>query len=139
MTRPVNYRNFQMEDRDTLYLPKMLNTVSVMGEVFNPATFQHDERRPEVRHYLDLSGGMKENADKKRLYVIRANGSVVGGKRRNITSYDLQPGDAVVVPQKIRYVSGYRVFMDTIAAVFQVVSTAAVVITAIATMQSLSN
>jgi len=138
MTRPESYRDFQLEDGDTLYIPPMLNTVSVMGEVFNPATFQHDSRNPHVRYYVDLSGGMKENADRKRLYVIRANGSVVGGKRRNITGYRLQPGDAVVVPQKIRYISAYRIFMDTIAAVFQVVSTAAVVITAIATMQKLA-
>jgi protein involved in polysaccharide export with SLBB domain len=139
LTSPRSYRDFQLEDGDTLMVPKMLNTVSVMGEVFNPMTFQHDSRRPDVRHYLSLSGGMKETADKNNIYVIRANGSVVSGKRRNILAYDLQPGDAVVVPQKIRYVSGYKVFMETVGAIFQIVSTAAIIITAIATIHALRN
>ncbi|MBD3390384.1 MAG: hypothetical protein GF418_00075 [Chitinivibrionales bacterium] len=138
LTDRRSYDDFLLEDGDTLYVPKLLNTVSVMGEVFNPATFQHDPRRPHVRHYLGQSGGIKETADGKNIYVIRANGSVVAGRRRNITAYRLQPGDAVVVPQKIRYVSGYKVFMETVNAVFQVVSTAAVVITAIATVQALN-
>jgi protein involved in polysaccharide export with SLBB domain len=137
LTRPRSYRDFLLEDGDTLYVPQLLTTVSVMGEVFNPITFQHDPRSPRVQQYLDLSGGLRDNADRKNVFVVRANGTVVSGKGRRIERYRLQPGDAVIVPTKIRYVSGYRVFMETVGAVFQIVSTAAVVITAIAAVQGM--
>ena len=104
-----------------------MGTVSVMGEVINASTYQHNPRQPKVKHYLELSGGIKDNADKKKIYVVRANGSVETGRRRNVKRYDLRPGDVIVVPQKIRYVSGYRVFMETIDAVYKLAITAAVV------------
>jgi protein involved in polysaccharide export with SLBB domain len=129
LSEPRSYENFMLENGDTLFVPKTMNTVSVMGEVFNPSTFQHDPRHPRSRHYVSLSGGTNENANRRKVYIVRANGGVVSGSRREIRNYSLSPGDAVIVPQKIRYVSGYRVFTETIDAIYKVAMTAAVVIT----------
>ncbi len=52
--------------------------------------------------YIDRSGGTTQKADKKRIYVVRANGDVVSGERsgwfRRSQSADIQPGDTIVVP-----------------------------------------
>jgi len=129
LTDRKSYENFMLEDGDTLFVPKTMNTVSVMGEVFNPATFQLDMRKAEVRNYLSQAGGFKETADRRSVYVVRANGSVISAKHARIQSYRLSPGDVVVVPQKLRYVSGYKVFTETVDAVYKVAMTAAVVFT----------
>jgi hypothetical protein len=59
-----------------------------------------------ARWYLSQSGGPTAMANKKEIFVIRADGSVVGshgnlsmwsGQDLNAT---LAPGDAVVVPEK---------------------------------------
>jgi len=117
MTQPGSYASFALEDRDTLIIPREMHTVSVLGEVFNPATFQLDERKNAAGHYVQLAGGYKQYADGRNTYVIKANGSVVTRKMANINGYPLQPGDAVVVPQKIRFSNNFRMFVDTLSAI----------------------
>ncbi|POO76299.1 hypothetical protein C1T30_43965, partial [Bacillus sp. MBGLi97] len=64
-----NYDDFALEDGDTLEIPRNLNTVSVLGEVYNPSTFKYDIRNASVGSYIEAAGGIKENADKKHIYV----------------------------------------------------------------------
>ena len=87
----------------------------------------------KVKNYLRLSGGFKQNADKKNIYVIKANGTVVSNKMTNIMNYQTEPGDAIVVPKKLRVVSAYKIFMETIDAVFKVVAIAVPIITLVIT------
>ena len=60
-----------------------------------------------VATYLRQAGGPTEMANKKDIYIIRANGSVVGHGARsslwggNILSTTLRRGDTIVVPEKI--------------------------------------
>ena len=63
---------------------------------------------------------MNENADKNNVYIIKANGSVITNKISNVKHYRLQPGDAVVVPYKIKYSNPHKRFVDTADAVFKV-------------------
>jgi hypothetical protein len=52
--------------------------------------------------YIAKSGGATQKADKKRIYVVRANGDVVSGGRsgwfRRSQSVQMHPGDTIVVP-----------------------------------------
>ena len=50
--------------------------------------------------YLRMSGGTTKKADKKRIYVVRANGSVETGSNSRWfgSTGDIRPGDTVVVP-----------------------------------------
>jgi hypothetical protein len=64
------------------------------------------------------------------VYVFKANGSIVTNRNVNIMEVSLAPGDVVVVPQKIEYQNNFKVFMDTITAIFQI----ATILTAIATL-----
>jgi hypothetical protein len=50
--------------------------------------------------YIGLSGGTTQKADDKRIYVVRANGSVEtgSGSRWFQSAGSIQPGDTIVVP-----------------------------------------
>jgi len=52
--------------------------------------------------YIARSGGITQKADRKRIYVVRANGDVVSGERRGwfrrSQSVQMRPGDTIVVP-----------------------------------------
>ena len=84
---------------DRLIVPRMTQEVSVLGEVQNPTSHVYRARltRDDV---IALSGGFTSRADKKRAYVVRADGSVIGGKGWWFRSNNVPvgPGDSVIVP-----------------------------------------
>lgn len=112
-----------LEDGDSITIPAVPTTVSVLGEVFTPGDFLLTERR--VGDYLDLSGGLKDSGELSEAYLIRANGTVVARKQDrqlfglfNTFGWTaVQPGDAVVVPPKLERVAFMRNLKD-IAQVF---------------------
>jgi protein involved in polysaccharide export with SLBB domain len=131
MTAPANYKDFNLEDGDTIFVPKPSGTVSVIGEVFNAATFKFEGGRTKAGFYLEQAGGLKENADRKNMYVIKANGSVVSNQKVDVMDVTLAPGDAIVVPQKIEFVNKFKYFMDTLDAIFKIASVLAILATLI--------
>ncbi len=124
LTENNNIASLLLEDGDVLYVPKNLQTVSVIGEVYNPATFRHRGDGDRVRRYIDLSGGVKPSARKRDVYVVRANGSVVSRRMARVMRYRLSPGDVVVVPQKVTYNARYRRFANTLDAILKVTTIA---------------
>jgi len=129
-----NYSDFYLEDGDELHVPRTSNTVSVVGEVFNPSTFKYEKHNRKVSDVIETAGGMKKNADKKRVYIIKANGKIVTNKSIKILSSNLEPGDAVVVPQKIKYSKG---FAESIKVVFETLGALTTVVTLIVALKSL--
>jgi protein involved in polysaccharide export with SLBB domain len=95
--------DIQVRGGDILYIPKRPNFVMVDGAVFNATgiTFKPGK---SASYYLQQAGGPTSMADKKNIFVIRADGSVVGGKgglfNGGALEAQLQPGDMVVVPDK---------------------------------------
>lgn len=130
-----NYKDFFLEDGDELYVPRTINTVSVMGEVFNPSTFKYEPQHSLVSNIIETAGGMKKNADKKRIYIIKANGKIITNKNINILSSFLEPGDAIVVPQKIKY----NRFNETAQAIFQTLGALTTVVALIVSLKSLND
>jgi protein involved in polysaccharide export with SLBB domain len=114
--------SFLLETDDFLFVPKRHNTVTVIGEVFNPATFAVDNNSDRTDTYLRKTGGLKQSADKKSIYIITANGSVVSQKMTKVKRYNLKPGDVVVVPQKIDVNQGYRAFIQTLDVISKLVT-----------------
>jgi polysaccharide export outer membrane protein len=88
---------------DTLVVPKKPSHVMVMGQVFNPTAVSYRPGR-SAKWYLSQSGGPTQLANKKAIFVIRADGSVIGTNESlwggNSLEATLQPGDTVVVPEK---------------------------------------
>jgi polysaccharide export outer membrane protein len=121
---------FPLEDGDTFYIPPRLSTVSVAGEVYNANAFRYE---PGVRliSYLNAAGGVTRSADQKRMFVIRADGTVVSRQSRTIHSHGnyenlrLLPGDAIVVPEKLRVSSAMNEFLQTSQFMSQLALTAA--------------
>jgi protein involved in polysaccharide export with SLBB domain len=85
---------------DELLVPDQRQEVTVLGEV-QYATSHVFERALNRDEYIDKSGGLSQRADKKRIYVVRANGEVVantGSWFSRGSGSEIQPGDSIVVP-----------------------------------------
>ena len=88
---------------DTLVIPKRPSFVMVSGQVFNPTAVAYRPGK-SAAWYLSQSGGPTKVADRKSIFVIRADGSIIGGRNSlwsgSSLRSTLQPGDTVVVPEK---------------------------------------
>jgi polysaccharide biosynthesis/export protein len=95
--------DLEVRTGDTLVIPKRPSFVLVTGQVFNTTAVSYRPGK-SARWYLSQSGGPTKVADKKSIFVIRADGSVIGAKESlwsgRSLSASLQPGDTVVVPEK---------------------------------------
>lgn len=97
----ITTENTVLFDGDTIIVPKNPNTINVLGDVLNPIAFGFSDSLT-VNSAIELAGGFQEYADKKRVYVIKANGLVVRASRNVFGGrIRLEPGDSVVVPRKI--------------------------------------
>jgi protein involved in polysaccharide export with SLBB domain len=102
--RWVNTSNdIQVRAGDSIYIPKRSNTVILNGSVYNPTAIAYKPGH-SAGWYLHQAGGPTNMANKKAAFVIRADGSVVGGSgglfTGGVDKADMRPGDMVVVPQK---------------------------------------
>lgn len=96
-----------LRDGDQLFVPELQSAVTVIGEVQYPSSHNF---RPGLDSgaYIDRSGGVTSNADLKRIYVVRANGSVEMPRAgsafflRSKQALDIRPADTIVVPLKLR-------------------------------------
>ena len=93
--------NTVLFDGDTLIIPKNPNTINVLGEVLNPVAFEYS-KNINIRSAINQAGGYQQYADKRRVYIIKANG-IVKRPGRNIFAGNvaLSPGDTIVVPRKL--------------------------------------
>jgi protein involved in polysaccharide export with SLBB domain len=98
---PGSEQDVVLRDGDNLIIPKMRQEVMVIGEVQNSTShFFRDELSRD--DYLGLSGGLTRKADRGRIYIVRADGSVVSNESagwfRRSSQVAMMPGDTVVVP-----------------------------------------
>ncbi|SMF26766.1 protein involved in polysaccharide export, contains SLBB domain of the beta-grasp fold [Alteromonadaceae bacterium Bs31] len=92
--------DFQLVDGDTLEIPRFKPSVTVVGEVQFPTSHFFDKKL-SLNDYIDRSGGTKNNADKKRIYIVKANGRVYLPSNSawfRSKGHALDPGDTIVVP-----------------------------------------
>ena len=97
----VSAANTALFDGDAIIVPKVTNVVNVIGEVLNPIAFEYSERI-SINSAIVKAGGYQSYADKKRVYVIKANGMVEKAARNIFAgNSNLEPGDTIVVPRKV--------------------------------------
>lgn len=95
---PGSPQDIVLKDGDRLLIPRITQEVTVIGEVQSPTSHLYSDGLGRS-DYIALSGGITQRADKSRIYVVRADGSVVGGGNRWFSLGDsIEPGDTVVVP-----------------------------------------
>ena len=97
--------DIELRSGDVLTVPKKPGFVLVSGQVYNASAITYVPGK-NAGWYLRRAGGSTEGGNLKEVLVIRANGLVVG--RRSGEWYEpgvletkLEPGDVVVVPQKV--------------------------------------
>lgn len=100
--------NIMVEGGDKLYVPPKNPVISIMGEV-QFSSNQLFEPGMTVSDYLERAGGTKQQADKDRIYVVRADGSVMLPNNSfwfSRNQKQLEPGDTIVVPIDTDYLDG---------------------------------
>lgn len=103
-TQVKNLPDLPLQDGDSIYIPRRPGTVDVLGSVFQQNAFVYRPQRT-LTDYIKQAGGVTVTADKSEIYIIRADGSAKSGKSTGwfsgVGGEVLNPGDAVVVPEKI--------------------------------------
>ena len=127
-----------LHDGDVIYMPKLLNTVTIVGQVLNPVTVPH-KVGANFDYYLKLAGGVKKEADKSKIYVVQPNG--VSLRRKNGFQFpvlpfmpferdDILPGGTLIVPRQARPLDSIAL-VETITPVLANLSVTAASIAAI--------
>ncbi|MGA1866908.1 MAG: SLBB domain-containing protein [bacterium] len=105
--------NIILQDGDALYVPKRPDSILVFGEVYNPSAFLY-EKSKKSDEYIKLAGNVTDKADIQAIYVIKANGSVIPNRK-----IAMDPGDVIIVPEKIKYISALEITKDITQIVYQ--------------------
>jgi protein involved in polysaccharide export with SLBB domain len=110
---PMDLPAIAMEDGDRFIVPTRPSSVNVVGAVYDQNSFLFDGRR-RVKGYLQEAGGANRDADSKHAFLIRADGSVISRDAtasawgNTFDSIRLDPGDTIVVPEKVYHGSSAR-------------------------------
>ncbi|HEV2183448.1 MAG TPA: SLBB domain-containing protein, partial [Candidatus Acidoferrales bacterium] len=125
-------RDVPVRDGDILLVPKKTGYVMVNGQVFNATAISYQPGR-SAKWYLSQAGGLTPLADKKAVFVIRADGSVIAAKNNTSGWWmgdplgtTLRAGDSVIVPEKAPKIGG-RSWQTTLQAA-QVASSVALAV-----------
>jgi protein involved in polysaccharide export with SLBB domain len=135
--------DLELEDGDALNIPMMPSSVMVMGRVYNPNAILYSKDKP-LEYYLNKVGGPAENADEKRIYLVKADGSVLSRTQSSSWGFSwnsethrwvsggfmgarMEPGDTILVPEKIVRISWARELRDWTQIIFQMALGAGVI------------
>ena len=96
-----------LEDGDQIIVPRKLSTVSIFGEVLNPNTVVH-QKGYSINDYIEMSGGLKQFALKRDIYIIKGNGTIERRKRNIFLGGNkIEPGDVIIVPRSMKVAEPY--------------------------------
>ena len=102
-----------LESRDRITIPTPPQTVGIIGSVKNPSTVVY-RLGLELNDYLRQAGGITEDANKREMYVMRANGTTDSSY---LSAKEMRPGDTIVVPQKIEASPPQLALWQTVASI----------------------
>lgn len=88
--------NLDVQDGDDIYIPRISNHVSVIGEVYNEQSFVY-KKGANAKYYIKEVGGYTPNANKFRLYRVSVNGRA----EKISNGSNIEPGDTIIVPRRI--------------------------------------
>jgi hypothetical protein len=98
----------------------------VSGQVYNTEAITYMPGK-DADWYLKKAGGATQLGNRRAVFVVRADGSIVGHSSiwsgSSVMNLRMQPGDSIVVPEKI--VGGSEIWKNVIGAA-QVMSSIAI-------------
>lgn len=108
-----------LEDGDRFVVPPVPSTVGIVGAVYDPNSFVYQSHKL-AGDYLRTAGGPNRNADRRQIFIIRADGSVVSRQYldRTLWSDDkfnreaIYPGDTIIVPERLNKTTLLRGLTD---------------------------
>jgi len=112
-----------LEEGDSIHIPEDPRMVYTVGSLYNQSAFIYDKGK-DVSDYIDMSGGYTDNADKRKVYLIKANGAA--GR----TDSMLESGDTIIVPEKLERSRWLKETKDITQILYQIAVTAGVLIVA---------
>jgi len=97
------YSNFEVRNGDRIHVPKRPSSVSVVGEVLSATSVKFIPDY-QIDDYLNSAGGLNNQADQDRIYIIGPNGQAEIYKRRYLGKNNMQiiPGSTIVVSRDPR-------------------------------------
>jgi hypothetical protein len=109
-----------------------------VGRVYNPTGVVYSAANDHVGYYLKKVGGPTESADREHIFLLKADGSVVTRENaegsffvfgdRGLMSAKVEPGDSIVVPEKLIQTRLMKDFKDITQILYQIAVTAGVLI-----------
>ncbi len=110
-----------LKQGDRLLIPSITQDVTVIGEVQFPTSHLFAKKLSR-NDYIGRSGGVTQNAAKRQIYIVRANGAVLGGNQsgwfNNGRRINIEPGDTIVVPLDTRQGSKLQLWTDITQVIF---------------------
>lgn len=123
--------DIEFEDGDSLIVPAQPNSIQVMGSVYNSTAFIY-EPDASISRFIEKAGGTTRYADDKELFVLKVDGSAIARRQSGMffMSSRLEPGDTIVVPEKVERIAWMKEIKDLTQILYQIAVTAGVLIVA---------
>jgi protein involved in polysaccharide export with SLBB domain len=86
-----------LEDGDRFIIPRVPSNITVEGQVYSSNAFLY-KAGERAGVYLHQAGGPDRQADHKRMFILRADGSVVSQQYTDVRKSTIYPGDTIVIP-----------------------------------------
>ncbi len=102
MENPGSKYDLVLEENDVIRIPRLLQTVTVSGEVLYPVGIQY-EKGKSFNDYVDGAGGYTQKGLNRKAFVVYANGSAAS-TRKILFVFNkhpkIKPGSEIIVPAK---------------------------------------
>lgn len=132
---PTKTRNIVIKPGDQIVINKLDNTVKVFGNVYLNSEIPYVGGK-NLKYYLSSVGGLNENSDKKRIYIVKANGLAKATKTfLGFRKYPkVEAGCEIFVPQKIEKINTNKLTTSELAIISSAIGSITATIIAITTL-----
>ncbi|GAB3318853.1 SLBB domain-containing protein [Larkinella ripae] len=132
LQKPTDSGNLLLLAGDSIAIPRKVELVRIRGEVLNPSTVDYNPGK-SFHTYVDEAGGFTSKAQRRKAYVIYANGKIRRTKQFLVfRSYPKpDPGMELIIPSKPKREESRLSPAERVAVMTGITSLAAVVLSVI--------
>jgi protein involved in polysaccharide export with SLBB domain len=136
----ISANDVELQEGDLLYIPAKQESIQVVGAVFSQSAFTYKQGK-DYSYYINMCGGYTKNADKSSMYIVKMDGRAVRPKKTlswstdsnqwNVGYAQLEPGDTIVVPDRLDKVAWLRNIKDITTILANIATSAGIAFVAI--------